>query len=169
MFGLFDASAQKGKVQTGLAGNPNKAVSRALPDLTFELVPVLVGTGVEKVEGIPGRIMIPINFIVKNIGLTDSKPTAVYAEYSYKGTQRVAYDIRESIIHIQSDPMPLQTIAMGKDVLRKHNFVFKTTPEQAYGKEVKLRLVIVSTGTNNQNEISVTNNISDEITLVINR
>ncbi len=166
--GLVSANAQKGK-KTDVIVNPNVAASRALPDLTFEFIPVLVGNGVEKVEGIPGRIMVPINFIVKNVGLVISKPTTVYAEYSYLGTQRVAYDIRESIIHIKSDPMQLQAIEPGKEVLRRQNFTFKTTPEQAYGKLLKLKLIIVVAGSNNQNELLVSNNTSDELTITINK
>lgn len=168
---LLSANAQKDKVKNAVVGNPNKLASRALPDLTFELVPVLVGAGngVEKVEGIPGRINIPINFIVKNIGLAISKPTSVYAEYSFLCTQRVGNDMKESIIHIRSDLMPLQAIEPGKEVLRKQNFTFKTTPEQAYGKPLKLRLIIVVAGANNQNELLVGNNISDELRLMIER
>jgi hypothetical protein len=167
--GICTANAQKAKTKTGVAGHPNVVASRALPDLTFELVPVLVGNGVEKVAGIPGRITVPINFIVKNIGLTASKPTTVYAEYSYLGTQRVANDIRESIIHIKSDPMQLQAIEPGKEVLRRQNFTFQTTPEQAYDKPLKLRLIIVVAGANNQNELLVSNNTSDDLTLTINK
>lgn len=169
LLGMLNANAQKDKVNPLLLGNTNKSVSRALPDLTFELVPVLVGAGngVEKVEGIPGRINIPINFIVKNIGLATSKPTTVYAEYSFLGTQRVGTDMRESVIHVRSDVMPLQAIEPGKEVLRKQNFTFKTTPEQAYGKPLKLRLIIVVAGSNNQNELLVGNNTSDEISLKI--
>ena len=168
---LFSVHAQKDKVKPAVLRNPNKSVSRAFPDLTFELVPVLVGAGngVEKVDGIPGRINIPINFMVKNIGLATSKPTTVYAEYSFLGTQRVGNDMRESIIHVRSDVMPLQTIEPGKEVLRKQNFTFKTTPEQAYGKPLKLRLVIVVAGSNNQNELLVSNNTSDELSIKIER
>lgn len=167
--GLCSANAQKGKPRTDVMANPNKVVARILPDLTFDLVPVLVGgsNSIQKVEGIPGRLKMTVNYIVKNIGFADSKPTSVYAEYSYMGTQRVAYDIRESIIHIRSNPISLQAIEKGKDILRKDAFVFNTTPDQAYGKELKMRLVIVFTGTNNQNEISVANNSSDELTLTM--
>lgn len=168
---LLSTHAQKDKVKPTVLVNLNKSVSRALPDLTFELVPVLVGAGngIEKVEGIPGRINIPINFLVRNIGLAISKPTTVYAEYSFLGTQRVGNDMKESIIHIRSDVMPLQAIEPGKEVLRKQNFTFKTTPEQAYGKPLKLRLIIVVAGANNQNELLVGNNISDELRLMIER
>ncbi|WP_143874507.1 hypothetical protein [Nostoc linckia] len=168
---LGDANAQKGKVQTVVAASQNKVVTRTLPDLTFELIPVLVGAGngVEKVEGIPGRINIPINFIVKNIGITTSKPTTVYAEYNFLGTQRVGTDMRESVIHVRSDVMPLQAIEPGKEVLRKQNFTFKTTPEQAYGKLLKLKLIIVVAGANNQNELLVSNNTSDELSVTIEK
>jgi hypothetical protein len=168
---LLSTHAQKDKVKPTVLVNLNKSVSRALPDLTFELVPVLVGagSGIEKVEGIPGRISIPINFIVKNIGLATSKLTTVYAEYSFLGTQRVGNDMKESIIHIRSDVMPLQAIEPGKEILRKQNFTFKTTPEQAYGKPLKLRLVIVVAGSNNQNELLVSNNTSDELSLKIEK
>lgn len=166
---LCSANAQKGK-KTDVVVNPNVVASRALPDLTFDLIPVLIsgGEGVEKIAGTKSNVKMAINFIVKNIGMVDAKPSMVYAEYSYKGTQRVANDIRESIIHIQSEQLPIPAIAKGKDDLIRHVFIFKNTPEQAYGKEIKLRLTIVTTGVGSQNELSKANNTSTELTLILN-
>ncbi|RZL24374.1 MAG: hypothetical protein EOO96_23270 [Pedobacter sp.] len=163
IFSLCNVNAQKANTNTGVVVNPNKAVSRALPDLTFHLVPVLVGSGngVEKLDDTSGRLKIPINFIVKNIGFTTSKPTTVYAEYGYLSSQNVIY--------IKSDPMLLQSLEPGKEVLLKHQFIFKPTPEQAYNKALKLRLVIAVSGANNKNELLVNNNTSDELSITINR
>ncbi len=163
IFSFCNLCAQKVNTNTGVAANQNKAVSRALPDLTFHLVPVLVGSGngVEKLDDTSGRIKIPINFIVKNIGFTTSKPTTIYAEYSYMSSQ--------GLISIKSNPMFLQVIEPGKELLLKHQFSFKPTPEQAYGRALKLRLVIVVAGANNQNELLVGNNISDELSLKIDK
>ena len=160
---LCNVYAQKVNNNTGVVVNPNKAVSRALTDLTFHLVPVLVGSGngVEKLDDTSGRIKIPINFIVKNIGFTTSKPTTVYAEYSYLSSQ--------GLISIKSNPMILQAIEPGKEVLLKHQFIFKPIPEQAYNKPLKLRLVITVNGANNNNELLITNNISDELSLKIDK
>ena len=167
--GLCSANAQKGKINEAVL-NPNKAVVRALPDLTFDLVPVVVtgGSGVERVPGTKTSVKIAINFIVKNIGLADSKPTLVYAEYSFIGTQRVGTDLRPSTIHVESERLPLPAISMGRDELIKYAFIFKNTPEQAIGKDVKLRLVIVTAGVGSQTEQSIKNNISNEVTLNMN-
>jgi len=164
--GLYSANAQKGKINNDVL-NPNNAIVRILPDLTFDLVPVLVtgGTGVERVPGTKTSVKMDINFIVKNIGLADAKPTLVYAEYSFMGTQRVGTDLRPSTIHVESERLSLPTIGIGKDELIKHVFIFKNTPEQAIGKDVKLRLVIVTAGLGSQNEQSIKNNISNEVTL----
>ncbi len=164
--GFNNANAQKGK-KNDVVVNPNVAASRALPDLTFDLIPVIVtgGEGVERIPGTKRDVRMAINFIVKNIGMVNAQPSMVYAEYSYKGTQRVANDIRETMIHIQSEQITIPTIAMGKDELIKQIFVFRNTPEQAYGKEIKLRLVIVTTGVGSQHELSKTNNTSTEIVL----
>ncbi|WP_372820747.1 hypothetical protein [Pedobacter sp.] len=166
--GLYSANAQKGK-KTDVVVNPNVPASRALPDLTFDLVPVVVtgGSGVEKVQGTKTSIKMGINFIVKDIGMLNAKPSMVYAEYSFMGTQRVGNDIRETMIHRQSEQVPISAIAMGKDELVKQIFIFRNTPENAYGKEIKLRLVIVPTGVSSQNELSKTNNSSAEIMLTL--
>ena len=166
IYGSVNANAQKGK-KTGAVVNPNVTASRALPDLTFDLIPVNVtgGEGVEKILGTKRDVKMAINFIVKNIGMVNAKPSMVYAEYSYKATQRVANDIRETMIHQQSEQVPIPAVAMGKDDLVKQVFIFRNTPENAYGKEIKLRLVIVPTGVGSQNELSKTNNSSAEITL----
>lgn len=164
--GLYSANAQKGK-KTDVVVNPNVPASRALPDLTFDLIPVIVtdGEGVEKIPGTKRDVKMSINFIVKNIGMVNAKPSMVYAEYSYKGTQRVGNEIRETMIHRQSEQVPIPAVAMGKDELVKQVFIFRNTPENAYGKEIKLRLVIVPTGVGSQNELSKTNNSSVEITM----
>ncbi|MNK28873.1 hypothetical protein D3C87_472580 [compost metagenome] len=164
--GLYSVNAQKGK-KTDVVVNPNVVASRALPDLTFDLIPVIVtdGEGVEKIPGKKRDVRMAINFIVKNIGMANAKPSKVYAEYSYKGTERVAYDIRETIKNIQSEQLPIPAVAMGKDELVKHVFIFRNSPAEAIGKEIKLRLVIVTTGVGSQNELSKTNNTSTEIVL----
>ncbi|RZK54757.1 MAG: hypothetical protein EOO87_09595 [Pedobacter sp.] len=165
---FFNANAQKGK-KTDVVVNPNVQASRALPDLTFDLVPVIVtgGSGVEKVLGTKRDVKMGINFIVKNIGMVNAKPSMVYAEYSFMGTQRVGNDIREAMIHRQSEQVPIPAVAMGKDELVKQVFIFRNTPENVYGKEIKLRLVIVTTGVGSQNELSKTNNSSTDITLTM--
>ncbi|RZL46484.1 MAG: hypothetical protein EOP00_14850 [Pedobacter sp.] len=164
--GLYSANAQKGK-KTDVVVNPNVPAARALPDLTFDLVPVIVtgGSGVEKVPGTKRDIKMGINFIVKNIGMVNAKPSMVYAEYSFMGTQRVGNEIRETMIHRQSEQVTIPAVAMGKDELVKQVFIFRNTPENAYGKEIKLRLVIVATGVGSQNELSKANNSSAEITM----
>lgn len=166
--GLNSVNAQKGKVNNNLL-NPNNAIVKILPDLTFDLVPVVVtgGSGVERVPGTKSSIKMDINFIVKNIGLADAKPTLVYAEYSFMGTQRVGTDLRPSTIHVESERLPLPAIPTGRDQLIKHVFIFKNTPEQAYGKDVKLRLVIVTAGAGSQIEQSIKNNESAEVRLTM--
>ncbi|RZJ79658.1 MAG: hypothetical protein EOO47_10130 [Flavobacterium sp.] len=168
--GLYSANAQKGKINDVVL-NPNKGIVRMLPDLTFDLVPVLItgGSGVEKVPSTKSSVKMAINFIVKNIGLANAKPTMVYAEYSFIGTQRVGTDLRTSTIHVTSESLPIPAIPAGRDQLIKQAFIFKNTPEQAYGKDVKLRLVIVTAGVGSQKEQSVKNNISDELSIMINR
>ena len=106
---FINANAQKGK-KTDVVVNPNVPAARALPDLVFDLVPVIVtgGEGVEKVPGTKRDVRMSINFIVKNIGMVNAKPSMVYAEYSYKGTQRVGNDLRETMIHRQSEQVPYQ-------------------------------------------------------------
>lgn len=166
-FWLFSANAQKGKVQPGVMANPNSAVSRALPDLTFDLIPVILAGGepLERVLGTKATVKMDINFIVKNIGVVNSKPTKVYATYSFLGTQRVGTEIVETMRHFNSAELPVPAIQNGKDELLKLTFYFQNTPEQAFGKDVKVSLTIVTTGAGSQPELSLKNNKSEEVTI----
>lgn len=149
LLGMLNANAQKDKVKSEVIGSPNKSVSRALPDLTFELVPVLVGAGngFEKLSGTTNNINIPVNFIVKNIGLANSKPCKVYAHLTYQ-RPRTRVEIEQGTAaeawlgFVISEPVALQAIIYGKDVLEKQNFVFRNIPEEAWGKRIRLTLKI---------------------------
>ena len=164
---VLSANAQKGKVQNGVMANPNSAVVKALPDLTFDLIPVILGGGepLERVLGTKASVKMDINFIVKNIGVINSKPTKVYATYSFLGTQRVGTEIVETMRHFNSAELPIPAIQNGKDELLKLTFYFQNTPEQAFGKDIKVSLTIVTTGPSSQPELSLKNNKSEEVTI----
>lgn len=162
--GLGSANAQKGKAQVGAVGNPNKTVSSALPDLTFDLVPALGGGyGFEKVKGMPQKIKVSTNYIVKNIGFVNSKPCKVYAHISYQRSRTHA-EIEQGISTAAwlgiaiSESVELQAIQNGKDVLEKQIFTFSKIPADAWGKRVRFLLKIEYGGTNG--ELSSTNNQS---------
>ncbi len=171
--GLYSANAQKGKINDVLL-NPNKAVVRALPDLTFDLIPVLVGSGegFDRLSGTANSIRIPINFIVKNIGLASSKPCKVYAHLTYQ-RQRTRAEIEQGTAadawlgFVISEPAALQAIINGKDVLEKQNFTFSNIPEDAWGKRIRLSLKIEYGILNG--EQSVKNNQSDFVEFTLTR
>jgi hypothetical protein len=143
------AKAQKGNPQTSVIPNPNNTVLRILPDLTFDLIPALVGggEGFNKLGGHTNGIIVPINYIVKNIGLTVSKPCKVYAQINYQ-RPRTRVEIEQGISadtwlgFIISEPTALKAIVNGKDTLEKQKFVFNTIPADALGKRVRLTLKI---------------------------
>lgn len=164
------ATAQKDN--RGVLAPHKEIILSNLPDLTFDLVPVIAngGNNYEMTASAPGQVRVKVSFIVKNIGLGNAAPAQVYAEYSFLGTQRVGSEIKTSLRHVQSGQVSIPAIEKGKDLLiEKREFVFDTTPEQAYGKELKFRLAIVTTGTGSQKEHSIKNNVSQEVILNINR
>ncbi|MDN3588954.1 hypothetical protein QWY86_19915 [Pedobacter aquatilis] len=164
---VLSANAQKGKIQTGVMANPNSAVVKALPDLTFDLIPVVLAGGdpLERVLGTKATVKMDINFIVKNIGVVNSKPTKVYATYSFLGTQRVGTEMVQTMRHFNSAELPIPAIKSRKDELFKLTFYFENTPEQAFGKDIKVGLTIVTTGAGSQPELSLKNNQSEEVTI----
>ncbi len=161
----FVVNAQKVKPITGVI-SPNSDIVKILPDLTFDLIPVLSsgGNGYEAVAGIPGRIKIPLRFIVKNIGNATSKPCKVETEIFYAGA-RTRVEIEQGTPEgafnrtVRSEPMQLQAIEKNKDVLRNHAFIFSNFPEEAWGKRVKIITRIIYPTYNG--EISSTNNVSN--------
>lgn len=158
------ATAQKG---TPTAITPHNTIRSTLPDLTFDLVPVVHGGeyGYEDVPGVPGHKKLTVSFIIKNIGLGNAVPSQVYAEYIFNVT-----DARPFIRSAQSNTVSIPAIEKGKELfIEKRDFIFTNTPREAYGKELKFRLVIVSTGMGSQKEHSTKNNASVEIPFAINR
>jgi hypothetical protein len=156
--------AQKNTTTT--ATTPNSRIVKILPDLTFDLIPVLSsgGNGYEPVAGIPGRIKIPVRFIVKNIGNDISKTCKVQIEVQYQGARsfkEVEQGVPEGSYNRTaiSETMELQPIEKGKDALRNHAFIFSKFPEEAWGKRVKLIAHIIYPVYNG--EISTQNNYSN--------
>lgn len=168
--GLYSANAQKGKVNDVVL-NPNKAVVRVLPDLIFDLIPVIIGGG-QGLGSASSSINIPINFIVKNIGLASSKPCKVYAHLTYQ-RPRTRVEIEQGTAadawlgFVISEPVALQAIINGKDALEKQNFVFTNIPEDAWGKRIRLSLKIEYGILNG--EQSVKNNQSDFVEFTLTR
>jgi hypothetical protein len=158
--------AQKPKVSTGVAITPNNGGAKILPDLAFDLIPALSsgGNAYEAVAGIPDRIKIPLRFIVKNIGNATSKSCKVQLYIRYQGirtfTEIEHGNVPEGSYNRMaiSEPMELQAIEKGKDVLRNHAFVFTRFPEEAWGKRVKIEAEIINPGVNS--EITKSNNSS---------
>ncbi len=158
------ANAQKG---TPTAVTPHNTIRSILPDLTFDLFPVIHGGehGYVDIPGTKGHKKVTISFIVKNIGLGNAVPSQVYAEYIFNVT-----DARPFIRSAQSNTVSIPAIEKGKDLLvENRDFIFTNTPVEAYGKELKFRLVIVATGTGSQQEHSTKNNASVEIPFKISR
>jgi hypothetical protein len=161
--------AQKKPTNTIIA-TPNSVAAKLLPDLIFSLIPVISsgGNGYEPVAGIPGRIKMPIRFIVKNIGNATSKPCKVEIELYYTG-QLTAGEARNSGEGnggsasfnriVRSEICEIQAIEKGKDVLRNNAFVFSKFPEEAFGKRVKIIAHIIYPDYNG--EISRVNNYSE--------
>jgi hypothetical protein len=160
-----NALAQKLKTSSEASIKPVNSEA-ILPDLTFDLIPGLSGGGkaYEPVPGMPKRIKIPVRFIVKNIGNANSKPCKVLLLIRYQGIRTFAEiehgNVSEGSYNrlVTSEPMQLQAIEKGKDVLKNHAFVFATFPEEAWGKRIKIEAEIINPGLNS--EISKSNNSS---------
>lgn len=168
------AKAQKGR-KDDVVVNPDNNIARNLPDLNILLVPKLTNGGTEviyqPVAGVPGRIKIPVDLIIKNIGFVTSKPCKVvlYARFQTpRSFSEVEHGVAEGAFNdlVISEPMPLLALAQGKDVLRKHLFVFNRFPNLQAGKKVRLFAEIIYPMTNG--EITTTNNVSRtfEVSLV---
>lgn len=162
------ANAQKGK-KDDVFNNPNNKAARILPDLNILLVPRLTNGGTdavyEPVSGVPGRIKIPVNIIIKNIGFATSNPCKVflYADYQRNRTSsEIDRGIPEGAFNdaAVSEPMFLEALTQGKDIGRKHAFTFNRFPNLAPGKKVRLTAIIIYQPVNG--ELSNDNNKSRE-------
>lgn len=165
LIGLGNANAQKRKTQTGVTGNPNRAISRNLADLTFDLIPILLGGGYgfEKVKGFPNKIKVSSSFIVKNIGFISSKPCKVYAIINYQ-RPRTRSEIEQGVPadawlgYNLSEAVQLSTIQNGKEILEKKIFYFSNIPADAWEKRIKFLLKIEFDNPND--EVTYSNNLS---------
>ena len=162
------ANAQKGK-KDDVFNNPNNKAARILPDLNILLVPQLRNGGSEAVyqpvAGASGRIKIPVNLIIKNVGFATSKPCKVvlYAHYQRNRTlSEIEHGIAEGAFNdaAVSEPMFLEALTQGKDIGRKHAFTFNRFPNLAPGKKVRLTAIIIYQPVNG--ELSNDNNKSRE-------
>lgn len=168
------ANAQKGK-KDDVVVNPANNVARNLPDLNILLVPKLTNGGTEAVyqpvAGVAGRIKIPVDVIIKNIGFATSKlcKVVLYARFQTpRSFSEVEHGVAEGAFNdlVISEPMPLLALEQGKDVLRKHSFVFNRFPNLATGKKVRLFAEIIYPVING--ELTTNNNVSRtfEVSLV---
>jgi hypothetical protein len=162
------ANAQKGK-KDDVFNNPNNKAARILPDLNILLVPRLTNGGTEAVyepvAGVSGRIKIPVNLIIKNVGFATSKPCKVvlYAHYQRNRTlSEIEHGVAEGAFNdaAVSEPMLLEALEQGKDIGRKHAFTFNRFPNLAPGKKVRLTAIIFYQPVNG--ELSNDNNKSRE-------
>ena len=162
------AKAQKGKLPTGvIITNPERKVVVSLPDLNILLIPKLTNGGVdaiyEPVAGVPGRIKIPVDMIIKNIGFATSTTCKVVLYARFQRTRsfsEVEHGVAEGAFNdlVISEPITLLALEQKKDVLRTHSFVFNRFPTLAPGKKVRLVAEIIYPTING--EITTTNNVS---------
>lgn len=159
------AFAKQGNTQVVV---PQKAaIKPALPDLTFDLMPVIEydGSNHKLKTDAHGQLTLKLSFIVKNIGFANSASAQIYAEYFFNSSEN-----RTTIVSVQSSHIEIPAIEKGKDkLIEQRAFTFTTIPEQAFGKELKLRLKIVANGAGSQKEYSFQNNTSAEIPFSIDR
>lgn len=142
--------AQKPKKVTGATITANNGAAKLLPDLTFDLIPALAGGGnaYETVTGRPGAIKFPMSFIVKNIGNAVSKTFKVEVEILYQAP-RTLVEVEQGVPAgaynrgIRSEPVTVEAIEKGKDVLKNHAFIFPNFPEAAWGKRIRIIAHIV--------------------------
>ena len=163
---IANANAQKGNANTATI-NPISKLARNLPDLNILLIPRLTNGGddaiYQPVAGIAGRVKIPVDIIIKNIGFASSKPCKVvlYAHYQRNRTfSEVEHGVAEGAFNDAaiSEPMPLLALEQGKDVVRSQAFIFSRFPTLAPGKKVRLTAVIsYPTGSA---ELEISNNTS---------
>ena len=167
------ANAQKGKKED-VFNNPNNKAARVLPDLNILLVPQLRNGGSEAVyqpvAGVPGRIKIPVNIIIKNVGFATSKPCKVflYADYQRNRTSsEIDRGVAEGAFNeaAVSEPMLLEALPQGKEIGRKHAFTFNQFPNLAPGKKVRLTALIIYLPING--ELSNDNNKSREFEVIL--
>jgi hypothetical protein len=167
------ANAQKGK-KDDVFNNPNNKAARILPDLNILLIPQLRNGGTdaiyEPVPGVTGRIKIPVNLIIKNVGFATSKPCKVvlYAHYQRNRTlSEIEHGVAEGAFNdaAVSEPMLLEALEQGKDIGRKHAFTFNRFPNLAPGKKVRLKAVITHPGING--ELNTDNNTSREFEVIL--
>lgn len=167
------ANAQKGK-KDDVFNNPNNKASRVLPDLNILLVPQLRNGGSEAVyqpvSGVAGRIKIPVNIIIKNIGFATSKTCKVflYADYQRNRTSsEIERGVPDGAFNeaVASEPMLLEALEQGKEIGRKHAFTFNNFPNLAPGKKVRLSALIIHAPANG--ELRNDNNKSREFEVIL--
>ncbi len=154
------AAAQKG---SPTAITTHNKVQSVFPDLTFDLAPQILLTGGKTYEwtpGSPGAIKMKVDFIIRNVGGSNSVPSKVYAEFCFDGTERQSNEIVNLVRCNYSIDVDIPAIEKGKELFLRREFIFNGVKEQAWGKDLKFHLAIHSTGPGSQKEITTKNNQS---------
>ncbi|WP_231463654.1 hypothetical protein [Pedobacter sp. Leaf132] len=148
------AKAQNG-ITNGVITNQDRTVPKIKPNSTITLIPSFRNGGAAALYepatfANKKKTKIPVNLIIKNNGVAKSKPCKVifYVHFQAPRTfSEVEHGVAEGAFNDAeiSEPLPLQALAQGEELVIKHAFVFRKFPNLAPGKKVRLTAQIFYT------------------------